>query len=231
MRSFRQRAVLVKEAGETQMRFMPMARCGGLMALSFFCSTARFQRRASLLSTIPGINPNARRADSEGRLLHRKSQTEDTSAEIVREVCAMSDASTCIDKLIRKLGEMTAESRWRHPCHQALILRQEISENVLTVSLQVDGFLAEVDSEVAQIRAVHDDLTNRRDTAVGHSTLGSAIGSGGGAVGAALAIAGNTVATAGNWVAADSGSRCRVRLPGLFPGARPERLLSLRASA
>jgi len=75
---------------------------------------------------------------------------------------------------------------------------------VSTASLQVDGFMAEIDSETGQIRAVHDDLTDRQTAQVAKSTLWSAIGTGGGAVGSTLAL-GSTTATAGNWVGAAFG--------------------------
>jgi len=89
---------------------------------------------------------------------------------------------------------------------QALILRQEISEMVLTASLQVEGFLSEIDNETAEIRAVHDELTDRRDTAVGHSALASAIASGGGAIGSALSLVGDAAGTVGDYVGAVSGA-------------------------
>ena len=128
-----------------------------------------------------------------------------TSSEIAKEVCSGEAPNTCVSALIQKLGAMKPEERCDALATKALILRQEISEMVLTTSLQVDGFLAEIDNETARIRAVHDRLANRRDTAVGHATLGSAIGSGGGAVGSALALASNTAATVGSWVGAVSG--------------------------
>jgi hypothetical protein len=114
----------------------------------------------------------------------------DTSDDIARKVCY--PRSLCVSDLIEKLGAMKPEARCdpRDPqATEALILRQQITEMVLTASLQVDGFLAEIDSETAEIRAVHDQLTDQRDKAVRRSTLGSAIGTGGGAVGSALALA------------------------------------------
>jgi len=89
---------------------------------------------------------------------------------------------------------------------EALILRQQITERVFTASLQVDGFLSEIDSETGQIRAVHDDLTDRQTAKVASSTLGSAIGTGGGAVGSTLALGSTAAATAGNWFGATFGT-------------------------
>jgi len=129
----------------------------------------------------------------------------DTSFEIAHEVClagSPNSPKTCVCDLIHKLGHMEQTNRCGAQASQALILRQEISEMVLTASLQVDGFLAEIDSETAEIRAVRDRLIDQRDKAVGRSTLGSAVGTGGGAVGSALALGATTVSTAGNWVAA-----------------------------
>jgi len=84
-------------------------------------------------------------------------------------------------------------------------LHQEITEMVLTASLQVDGFLAEIDSETAHIRAVKDSLTARQTTAINRSSLGNDTGTGGGAAGSALALAAKTAMTVGSWVGAVSG--------------------------
>lgn len=110
----------------------------------------------------------------------------------------------CAWDLILKLSKIPAADRCGSRATEALVLRQEINDLVVTASLQVDGFLAEIDSETGLIRAVHDDLSDRRDTAVSHSTLGSAIGTGGGAAGSSLALARKT-ATVGNWVGAVAG--------------------------
>jgi hypothetical protein len=72
---------------------------------------------------------------------------------------------------------------------------------IMTASLEVDGFVAEVDSESNHLREVKDDLTDRQSKALNLSSLGSNIGTTGGAVGSALGIAAKT-ATAGSWVGA-----------------------------
>jgi hypothetical protein len=123
--------------------------------------------------------------------------------EISRDVC-LENSMHCVDGLIQQLGAMKREDRCGADKLDALVLRQEIVELVTTAALQVDGFLAEIDSETGHIRAKRDELTDRRDTAVSHSTLGSAIGTGGGAVGSSLVLAGKTAVT-GNWVAATFG--------------------------
>ncbi len=118
--------------------------------------------------------------------------------KIAEIVCVENDE--CLSDRIQKLGDM--DDRCGPP---ALVLRQEITEMVLTTSLQVDGFLAEIDSENAHIRAVRDNLTDRQNRAISRSSLGSAIGTGGGAVGSGLALAATTAATVGSWVGAVSG--------------------------
>jgi hypothetical protein len=87
----------------------------------------------------------------------------DTSCEMAREVCYTKmlsnggkalDKTSCVYDLIVKLGKLNDRCGTQAP--EALMLCQEISELVLTASLQVDGFLAEIDSETAEIRAVHE---------------------------------------------------------------------------
>ncbi len=135
----------------------------------------------------------------------------ETSDEIANEICLTADSNgpgrkTCVIDLIERLGKMSASDRCAPgTSYKALLLRQEISEMILTASLQVDGFLSEVDSETGQIRAVHDDLTDRRDTGLFHSNLANAVGTGGNAVGSAIALAGNTAATVGNALGAAFG--------------------------
>jgi hypothetical protein len=135
-----------------------------------------------------------------------------TANKIAQEVCSSDDPraphgpKTCVRELIQQLSGMKQSERCQTQATDALILRQQISEMVMTASLQVDGFLAEVDSETAEARAVHDELAGRRDTAVQHSTLASAIGSAGGAAGSALALVGDTAATVGNYMGATGGA-------------------------
>jgi len=137
----------------------------------------------------------------------------DTSFEVAQEVCSKEwsldrDAGKprCAYDLIVKLGNIEPGARCNARATEALILRQEITEMILTASLQVDGFLSEIDSETAEIRAVHDELTDRRDTAVQHATFGSAVGTAGGAVSSTLTLVGNTATTVGNYVGAASGA-------------------------
>lgn len=136
-----------------------------------------------------------------------------TSYEIAKDVCTYDDPKnqepkdkkTCLPTLIKELGKMSEDDRCKAHPTTALILHQEITEMVLTASLQVDGFLAEIDSETAHIRAVKDILSARQTTAINHDSLGNDAGTGGGAVGSFLALGAKTAMTAGTWVGGVSG--------------------------
>jgi hypothetical protein len=76
-----------------------------------------------------------------------------TSSEIAGEVCSRDDPNACVSNLIEKLGEMEKRCDVQNvQATQALVLGEEISEMVLTASLQVDGFIAEIDGEIVEIR-------------------------------------------------------------------------------
>jgi hypothetical protein len=81
---------------------------------------------------------------------------------------------------------------------EALSLRQEITEAVLGASLEVDGVIAEIDNELAQISAIRADLEARRDRAIGLNTLANIIAGGAtGVIGTALQFK-NSTANLGN---------------------------------
>ncbi len=128
----------------------------------------------------------------------------ETSDAVSHVLCSKGFAEPCVHDLVQQLGNMQKDDRCGAQKLEALMLRQEIIELVTTAALQVDGFIAEIDSETGHIRAKRDELTDRRDAAVKWSTLGAAVGTGGGAVGSSLALASKT-ATAGNWVGATFG--------------------------
>jgi hypothetical protein len=133
-----------------------------------------------------------------------------TSWEVAQDVCTYDDSKhqelgqpeTCLPVLIRTLGAMSVSDRCDAQALKALLLRQDISEMVQAASLQVDGFLAEVDSESNHIREVKDTLTDRQNSNISRTSLGSNIGTAGGAVGSALALGANTAVTVGSWVGA-----------------------------
>jgi len=132
-----------------------------------------------------------------------KFYTSQTSCDMAQIVCLDGFGKTCVDNLISKLGKMT--DRCGTQAMQALLLRQQIMEMLQNASLQVDGFLSEVDSETGHVRAVRNELADRRDAAVGRSNLGSAVGTAGGGLGSALNLGSAAVNTAGNWVSASFG--------------------------
>jgi hypothetical protein len=82
----------------------------------------------------------------------------------------------------------------------ALSLRQEITEAVVGASLEVDGVIAEIDSELAQINAIRTDLEARRDHAINLNTIANIVASGvTGVVGTALQFK-NSTANLGNGI-------------------------------
>jgi hypothetical protein len=134
----------------------------------------------------------------------------ETSFDVAQMVFSKDDskkpAKTIeLTELIQRLGALDPKERCGTQATKALLLRQEIAEMVSTASLEVHGYVAEIDSESGKIREVHDSLSDRRDRAVGISTLGSAGGTGGGAVGSALALGTEAAMTAGSWVGAVAG--------------------------
>ncbi len=83
---------------------------------------------------------------------------------------------------------------------EALSLRQEITEAVLGASLEVDGVIAEIDSELAQINAIRTDLEARRDHAINLNTIANIVASGfTGVLGTALQFK-NSTANLGNGI-------------------------------
>jgi hypothetical protein len=132
-----------------------------------------------------------------------------TSFDIAVDVCTMNHhvhgdpahKETCLPDLLKKLGTMPASDRCGAKKIDELLLRQKITEMILTASLEVEGFLGQIDNESNHLREVKDRLTNEQTRALSRSSLGSNIGTGGGAVGSALGIAAKT-ATAGSWVGA-----------------------------
>ena len=83
---------------------------------------------------------------------------------------------------------------------EEMSMRQQIAEAVLTASLDLDGVLAEIDFERAQILEVRQQLSDKRDRKVKMLTLASIIiGTGSGAVGTAMQFSG-PLAKKGDWI-------------------------------
>ena len=88
---------------------------------------------------------------------------------------------------------------------EELGLRQEISERVMAVSLDVDGVLAEISQEQARINEVSTSLQGRRDKGVNLASLASLVtGSGVGVAVNALQFS-NSTANVGNGIGVGSG--------------------------
>jgi hypothetical protein len=159
-----------------------------------------------VLSSFPAIaNAQSQSPIESDRIAFGNLLLRPTSRELLDEVCP---GGGCLNDPVRQLSEIPPADRCGvgPPTIRALLLRQEIAEAMQTASLEVDGFLAEADSETAQIRAVRDRLTSERDIAIGHSTWGGATGAGGGAVASSLALATDTAVTVGNWIGATFGA-------------------------
>ncbi len=176
---------------------------------------AQFQPQPQPECPEPGAFGEENSDPAEGFCYYGNLRLRNTSLKIANDVCLPDDPADpehqgtgrkhCLPALLTKLGKMSEDDRCKAKAISALILREDITERILTASLQVDGFLAEIDSESNRIRAVKDSLTDRQSNAINHSSLGSDVGTGGGAVGSALALGANTAATVGSWLGAVSG--------------------------
>jgi len=115
------------------------------------------------------------------------------------EVAGLIGAAVLIDQLDRlpRGGGVSLEE---------LTLRQEITEAVLSTSLEVDGVIAEIESEIAQISEIRAFLEARRDRAIGINALSNIVTGGAlGIVGSALQFKESTN-TIGNAVGVAAGS-------------------------
>jgi hypothetical protein len=89
---------------------------------------------------------------------------------------------------------------------EELTLRQQVTEAVTIALLDVDGVLAEIDYECAEVSELKDRLSSARDRKVNVLTLASLIaGTGSGVVGTAMQFS-NPLAKAGDWISAAGGS-------------------------
>jgi hypothetical protein len=89
---------------------------------------------------------------------------------------------------------------------EELALRQQITESVTIASLDVDGVLAEIDYERAEVSELKDRLSAARDRKVNVLTVGSIIvGTGSGVVGTAMQFS-TPLAKAGDWISAVGGA-------------------------
>lgn len=105
-----------------------------------------------------------------------------------------------VTPLIERLWRLPERGAGGTMSLEALSLRQEITEAVIGSSLEVDGIIAEIDSEQAQINAIRADLEARRDHAINLNTVANIIASGfTGVVGTALQFKSST-ANLGNGI-------------------------------
>jgi len=90
---------------------------------------------------------------------------------------------------------------------EALSLRQQITESVVSAGLEVDGLITEIDNEIAQISVVRAQLEDRRDRALAIGNLATIVAGGAtGVLGTAMQFsdgtskAGNVIGVAGGAV-------------------------------
>ena len=101
-----------------------------------------------------------------------------------------------IADLVERLNLLSETQPQGTPTLESLALRQEITEAVVTATLEVDGVLAEIDSELAQINAIRAELESRRDRAINLNTIANIVAGGvSGVVGTALQFKSNTANT------------------------------------
>ena len=87
----------------------------------------------------------------------------------------------------------------------AMLLRMEVSDAVLAASLDADGVLAELDSELSTLTDTRSQLEDRRDHALGINTIAAIVAGGvGGVVGTAMQLSDKT-SRAGNYVGVSGG--------------------------
>jgi hypothetical protein len=161
-----------------------------LMQVLLFCAVGSFTTVAVQAQT--EVAPSKSSCQQLSRL-----HLSQTSCDIAEKVC-LGPQDSCLPHLLQELDGI--ENRCTTQRLDALVLRQDISEEILTASLEVDGFLAEIDSEAGHIREVRNRLSDKRDANLSLSTLGGAVGAAGGAAGSALQLGSAAAMTAGNWL-------------------------------
>ena len=121
------------------------------------------------------------------------------------EVARLIGVSPLLERL-QDLSKTEQEGAGSILSPESLTLRQEITEAVLGTSLEVDGVIAELDSEMAQSSEIAAFLASRRDRAIGVNALANIVSGGGlGIVGSALQLNENT-SKAGSAVGIAAGS-------------------------
>lgn len=103
---------------------------------------------------------------------------------------------------------------------EAMMLRMEITESTLSASLDADGVLAELDSELATLGDIQTTLENRRDRALSIGTIASLVAGGiGGVIATAMQLSDRT-SKPGNIIGVSGGA---VSSALAFVGLRQQR--------
>jgi len=86
-----------------------------------------------------------------------------------------SNSTAALIGVLPELQRLSVETdRW-----QILALHQQISEQVMAASLQVDAVIAQIDNEIARANEIHSYLSDRRDRKVNRANLLSVVIGGG----------------------------------------------------
>lgn len=168
--------------------------CLGHLVFSLLVSPVKAQ--TELVST----SENAQDSHRQNEILNPvKAKLSPTAAEVARLIG--------VAPLLKQLENMQDTDRTAASTvsHEALVLRQEITESVLSVSLEVDGVIAEIDSEIAQASEVRAYLESRRDRALGINAIAGIFTGGGMGVASSLLQLGQSTNKLGNSVGAASG--------------------------
>ena len=110
---------------------------------------------------------------------------------------------------------------------EALSLRQEITERIMSTSLDVDGVIAEIDNETANLNSIRADLESKRDHAQKINNIANIVTGGAlGVVGTALQFKSST-ANLGNGIGLGGGAASVVlSVLGIYQQRGGQRTLS-----
>lgn len=108
------------------------------------------------------------------------------------QVAAQIGVATLLERLVRLSDGSPADGS--STSLESLTVRQEITERILSASLDIDSVSAVIDSEIEQIRWIRSDLQSKRDKAQNVVNIASIVTGGAfGAVAAALQFKPSTV--------------------------------------
>ena len=142
-------------------------------------------------------------AVSDGPAMQTPAQPAAGLSPGAREVARLIGVQDAVDRYL----QLPASDRnfGSDMSRDAMLLRMEVSDAVLAASLDADGVLAELDSELSTLTDTRSQLEDRRDHALGINTIAAIVAGGvGGVVGTAMQLSDKT-SRAGNYVGVSGG--------------------------